>query len=287
MSHLSTVDFLVIGHVTRDVVPGGFQLGGTATFAARTALQLGWHTGILTRMGEDVVLPDALNGVALCRLPDQHTTTFENIYRNGTRRQFVRRVAAGMGTSDVPSAWTESKVVLLGPVAGEVDPQLVNRFPGALRGVVPQGWMRVWGEDGQVRYRRWQSAEAVLSKAHLLVLSEEDVQDESHLLADYADRVEVMVVTQGARGATVYWRNRCYPIPPRPTNEVEPTGAGDVFTAAFLIRWQETGDPLLAARFANVTASFSVEGPGISAIPSRSQVENWLASHLLGNPQEN
>ena len=60
---------------------------------------------------------------------------------------------------------------------------------------------------------------------------------------------------------------------------MDPTGAGDTFTAAFLIYFQETGDPIKAARFANIAASFSVEGLSYSATPTRAQVEAYLAEH--------
>jgi len=43
-----------------------------------------------------------------------------------------------------------------------------------------------------------------------------------------------------------------------------------------MIRLIETGDPHEAAQFANVVASFSVEGPGVTAIPHRQQVEAYL-----------
>ena len=43
-----------------------------------------------------------------------------------------------------------------------------------------------------------------------------------------------------------------------------------------MIRLLETGDPCQAADFANVTASFSIEGTGVSGIPLRSQVTAYL-----------
>jgi sugar/nucleoside kinase (ribokinase family) len=45
---------------------------------------------------------------------------------------------------------------------------------------------------------------------------------------------------------------------------VDPTGAGDVFAAAFFVRLTQTGDPWKAARFANrlATASITLEGVG-------------------------
>jgi sugar/nucleoside kinase (ribokinase family) len=281
MHSVPPVDFLVIGHMVRDVVPDGYRVGGTATYAAYTAHRLGWRTGVLTRVGPDLEIPAELVGVTICRLPATCTTTFENIYQDGERQQFLHVVAPGIGPEDVPIVWRKAKVVLLGPLDDEVDPGLAALFPNARLGVTPQGWMRAWDTEKRIHYKRWTSAEKVLAHAQALVVSEEDLRDEPQLLSEYAARVEVMVVTQAARGATLYWQGQRCPVAPRPTREVDPTGAGDVFAAAFLIRWWETDDPLSAARFANVVASFSVEGPGITAIPSREQVEAWLADHPM------
>ena len=68
-------------------------------------------------------------------------------------------------------------------------------------------------------------------------------------------------------------------IPPRKANEVDPTGAGDIFATAFLLRLQETGDPVQSARFANITASFGVEHLGVAGIPSREKVLEYMAQH--------
>ena len=44
----SAPDYLVIGHITADVVPGGTTPGGTALYAARTAARLGLRVAIVT-----------------------------------------------------------------------------------------------------------------------------------------------------------------------------------------------------------------------------------------------
>jgi sugar/nucleoside kinase (ribokinase family) len=54
---------------------------------------------------------------------------------------------------------------------------------------------------------------------------------------------------------------------------VDPTGAGDVFAAAFLVRYRETGDPFASALFASCAASLSVEAPGLEGVPTRARVE--------------
>ncbi|MCC7354715.1 MAG: ribokinase [Anaerolineae bacterium] len=276
MRELQSPDFLVIGHITKDIVPGGYRVGGTATYAACTAQRLGWHAGILTRAEATLSLPEALVGVAIHRLPSDRTTTYENLYRNDVRQQFVRAIAPPITPADVPPTWQEPVIVLLGPVAGEVAPELAQAFPQARLAVTPQGWMRQWNGEGRVQPQRWASAERILPWADALILSEDDIGGDHDVLVEYVARVPVVVLTAGWRGATLYWDGRILDVAPRPAREVDPTGAGDVFAAAFLVRWHETGDPVAAARFANVVASFSVESPGLSAIPTRAQVEDYL-----------
>ena len=38
---MTTPDYVVVGHVTKDLRPGGFTMGGTATYAAAAAQRLG------------------------------------------------------------------------------------------------------------------------------------------------------------------------------------------------------------------------------------------------------
>jgi len=51
-----------------------------------------------------------------------------------------------------------------------------------------------------------------------------------------------------------------------PAEEIDSTGAGDVFAAAFMLRLRESRDPLEAAGFANRVAAYSVTAPGIQAL---------------------
>jgi sugar/nucleoside kinase (ribokinase family) len=86
------------------------------------------------------------------------------------------------------------------------------------------------------------------------------------------------VVTQGAKGATLYCGGQISQFPSRPTELIEPTGAGDVFAAAFLVRLAETEDPFESTRFANVAASLSVEKAGLASVPQRADIEKQQAS---------
>ncbi|MCS7286553.1 MAG: PfkB family carbohydrate kinase [Anaerolineae bacterium] len=271
-----TPEFLVIGHVTKDLVPGGWTIGGTASYASITARNLGKRTAIVTCAGDDLALEEFLKGIEAFKVDSSTTTTFQNLYLSGARIQFIREVAGKIMPSSIPAPWLEVPIVLIGPVAMEVDEGIVNLFPNSLVGVTPQGWMRCWDDDGLVRYRVWEEAHRILPKVEALILSEEDVQYDLRVVEEYAGLVEILVLTQAEQGATLYWRGKREHFPARPARMVDPTGAGDVFAAAFLIRLHETGDPRRAARFANAVASFSVEAPGVSGIPDRKTVEEWM-----------
>ena len=285
------VNFLVIGHISHDRVPAGFRLGGTVSYAAVTARRLGWQPGMLTRAtlgglapcaaddgcGNATGLPDSpLEGIPICLLPCTLSTTFYNIYRDGSRTQVLESLADPIGPETLPPAWASAQVVLLGPVAREVPPDWSQAFPKALVGITPQGWMRQWNAAGHVRPAPWENADGFLQRADAVIFSREDVGGDDLFIAHLARRARLLVVTDGWRGATLYQEGLSYHVSPRASQEVDPTGAGDVFAAAFLIRLAETGDPLDSVRFANVAASLSVEADGMAAIPYRQRIEDWL-----------
>jgi len=272
-------DFLTVGHASRDVLPdGGYRIGGTVAYASITAARLGRRPAVLTRAAIDFPVAASLPGVQVRHLPSPLTTTFENVYGPTGRHQVIHAVADPLRCGDVPEEWKAVPVVLLGPLAQEIQPDMVGCFRG-LVGAIPQGWMRQWDDQGYVTSRRWASAGRVLSGVGVLVLSEEDLGGDLTPLEEYVALCPIVVLTSGWQGASVFLEGRRYEVPPRPTHEVDPTGAGDVFTAAFLIRFQETNDALVAAHFANVVASFSVDQVGTQSIPTREQVEKWLQAN--------
>lgn len=275
-------DFVVAGHLTRDERPGGYSLGGTATFASITARNLGYRAGILTRAAEHFPQEQLLDGIEIARLESPCTTTFRNIYHEGRRRQFVHDIAEPIDSLALPVAWRHAKIALLGPVIGEVPVEMTRAFDATtVIGVIPQGWLRSWDQGGRVRPRDWSQAPDILPYARVLVLSEEDLGEFSERLDTYIALTDIVVLTRGARGCTVFQRGRePFDSPAFRVKELDPTGAGDVFTAGFLIRMHETGNVVESARFANCVASFAVEAEGVTGIPTRDMVEKRLLSGL-------
>jgi sugar/nucleoside kinase (ribokinase family) len=272
-------DYFVIGTVTRDIVPGGYRPGGTVTYSAVTVQSLGLQAGIVTRANPDMDFSLLTSrGILVAAAPSRETTTFENIYDGGRRTQYIRAVCDPIQPADVPESWHTAPVVHLGPLAQEMDEDIVHLFPNALIGVTPQGWMRQWDADGKVSPTVWKGAKKLLPCSDVLVISEEDIGGDTHLVDKYARLARIVIVTNGWKGSTVYAEGERRQVPPRrATVEVDPTGAGDVFAAAYMVALHEHDNPFKAARFANVVASFSVEAYGIDGIPARQQVLDYLA----------
>jgi len=273
---MDKLDYLVIGHVTRDIVSDGFMVGGTASYAARTALALRCQVGIVTSVGFDFDWQQAVGDARVASYPAEHTTTFENVYASNGRRQILRHVAETLRPIMVPAHW-KADIIHVGPVAQECSPELLDLFRDAFLGITPQGWMRCWDESGQINPCQWEDAAHGLAQADAVVLSEEDVAGDEALAALYARQTQVLALTQGAAGCTVYAEGQTRHFPALQVQALDATGAGDVFAAAFFVALRRRNDPWAAARFANGVAALSVTQKSLAGVPGSDEIpaELW------------
>jgi 1D-myo-inositol 3-kinase len=273
-------DFLVVGHLVQDKVAGGYRLGGTAAYASLTAYRLGLRTAILTRAAADLDVSSLPSDIEVHRLPSPQTTVFENIYSGGHRTQYLWAKAEAIAAADVPPELGEARIVLLGPVVAEVQDEVARCFPHSLVAIGVQGWLRTFADDGRVGQlspHEWQPR-VLFRHSRALFVSEEDLPsaETEETLNRWAAQVPILFFTLGYRGARLWSDGRWQNVPAFPAREVDPTGAGDVFAAAFLARYLETDDVAQASLFAAAAAAISVEAVGTAAIPNRAEVEERL-----------
>jgi sugar/nucleoside kinase (ribokinase family) len=276
-------DFLVVGHVTRDLVGEEARDGGTATYAAAVASRFGLRAAILTSAADDYVPPPALDAVQVDRVAAAATTHFRHIWRGNARDQYLLHRAAPLTAADVPADLRDTPIVLLGPVTNEVEADVAAAFPRALRGATLQGWLRRFATDGQMQQidaTSW-DASSLLQNIQAAILSEEDMvgSEPEAVLDGWARRVGLLAITAGEAGARVAERGLWSRIAAFPAAQSDGTGAGDTFAAVLLIGYHETGDAAVAARMAAAAASIIIEAPGIMGAPSRAQVEARLAAY--------
>lgn len=116
-----------------------------------------------------------------------------------------------------------------------------------------------------------QQAYDMLSRVDYFLPSQEEVVN----MSGYADMAraaqhfagygpEIIVIKMSKQGSLVYSSHdkTTYHIPIYPTKTVDPTGAGDSFCGGFLAGLLLTGDPILAACYGTVSASYVVEQVG-------------------------
>lgn len=151
----------------------------------------------------------------------------------------------------------------------------------------------LWANLGSLR----EACEPILRQATVVKLSLDDaialwgygvIDDVQQRLAGIATSASVVVVTDGGRAtwvrrgmpAIAAWsRHEVFTV-----DAVEPTGAGDAFTAALVSRllahdWRELTDADI--RFAMAAGAITTTKPGaISALPTISAIEHFLASRL-------
>jgi len=276
---LEAVEYLAIGHAAHDLTANGPRLGGTVAYSALTARALGMKVGIVTAVGKETPL-GALDGIPVVSIDSPQSTTFENIYTEEGRVQYLRAQASRIDFDSVPKSWRNASIVHLGPIASEMDSSLPNDFSPALLGVTPQGWMRQWDSDGRVSRSEWSNSETILQKANAVVLSREDVNGDHELIEHLAHQTRMLVVTEGAEGCVLHWNGDRRRFRAPEASEVDATGAGDIFATAFFVRLLSTRDPWEAARFATLIASQSVTRVGLEGIPTQPEIESCLMEVL-------
>ncbi|HRI60297.1 MAG TPA: PfkB family carbohydrate kinase, partial [Saprospiraceae bacterium] len=276
---MKALDYLCIGHCCHDRIGDGIVLGGTASYSSLVATQLGLNAGILTSVGSDFGFFNVFekNSIRFWNKPAQKTTVFENIYQNEKRTQYLHERASTLFPDDIPDGCRAASVVLFCPIAGEVDFSVLRQFPDALKGATIQGWLRQWDEAGKVSPKPMDWSQ--LAAADVVIMSDADIQGFEQAIPEIAAAVKVLVMTQGAGGAQVFYQNRQFHFPAYPVKEVDATGAGDVFATAFLIKYAETHDIAQAAGFAHCAASFVVEGIGINNLVGIEQIEKRFARY--------
>lgn len=276
-------DYLVIGHVTKDVLTdGGSAPGGTVTYSGITAQRFGLQAAIMTSCASDddyLLDPARDEGIWVCNAPSRETTTFRNVYTSeGHRTQTLLAHAEEIKHYDIPEAWLMSPIVHLGPVAQELAAHMPALFPDCLLGVTPQGWMRSWDQEGLVEHVAWPVPRALLSMSDnaILVLSLEDIDFRQELFEIYSKLCRRVAITQGPDEAFVAEDGRLTRVPASLARIVDPTGAGDVFAAALLVRYRETGNMTQAAYFAHAAAACAIEGEGVEGIANRNTVQERM-----------
>jgi sugar/nucleoside kinase (ribokinase family) len=250
----------VVGLVSLDRVEGGPPCPGGAPFYAARALRLLGHPAVVATKGgreRSAVGLQAL-GVPVVHRPADRTIAFRIDY-DGEKRRLVLEESGEVFTREDVRGWLAPALV----GADWIHAGALTRadFPVETLAALRRG--RRLSFDGQGLVRPARKGEVVLDADYdpevlrhvdMLKLGEEEVDALGLRLEERSLRslgVPEVVVTLGSRGAVVYADGLAEYLPTRPLADVDPTGAGDEFIAAYLSYRRHGHGPPSAGRCAN------------------------------------
>lgn len=279
-SNLPEIDLLLIGHIAADVIPGGFQLGGTVSYAAATASPFGLRIGVITSARADEPLLDELRRYAyVINIPSEKTTSFKNVYTDKGRVQYWPAKGGDIHPEHVPEAWRKTPLVHIGVLSDEISEDVLDVFDESSHMMVtPQGWMRDRAPDDRVIFRRWFSQE-VLRRVAMVVISEEDIAAAPDLRDEYAAATGLLIVTDGEKGGTYYVDGELRSYEAVPLSIGDLTGAGDVFAITAFLAWDRLNHhPDAAVQVAAYLAACSISRVGMEeSAPTQAEIEAAFA----------
>ena len=253
------VDLLIVGHVTRDEMADGVQLGGAAAYAALAASRLGYHTRLVTvAPPDDPLLSAAAAGEPADSplRPGRRMTTFALDYTGPARAD-----AATSGTRVTHCRRSHRlaapSVAYVGLVAGECDAALV----GALDARFVGAGSRLAAARGRRRPRRARGPRRAAAPGCGRRVGGGPPAGRRHRVAARRRRGNRRNHAWRVRrdaGSLPYGRLGVAAVP---TREVDPTGAGDVFGVVLTLQLAAGARPADAARAAAEAAARIIEGP--------------------------
>ncbi len=269
------VDYLLIGHLTEDRTPQGVTLGGTVSYSGLTADALGHKVGVVTAAAETTDL-EPLHNLNLIVKPSPISTCFQNTYTDEGRVQMVFSEAEGLSPADVPRDWWHTELVHIAPLICELTSAIMDPFTDSFVGLTPQGLMRESDSEGHISALPWENAADFIQRSDAVVLGIEDLEMNEEATFGVATMCSVVAITYGAQGARVWADGEWRSFPAPPTDEIDATGAGDIFAAIFFSRLLASGDVWTAAETAVRLASASVTRTGLDSAPTNAEAEAAL-----------
>jgi len=273
---------LALGNIdrSRNITRFGDEIVyGGGTYSAITARKLDYASAILTK--GDATLDACIGqlkgmGIEVFLEEDKSTLEVVNDRRSGVWKQRILSTT-GKINFDIDRKFD---IIHVNPLFKEVDQELLGRVRKNCRllSLDIQGILRN-ERNGMMYLEKLEERAAWLEGIDVVHLSD----SESDFVSDKSNPEEIcrdlkslgpkiILYTMGAAGSYVLGRE-FNKIPAFKVDEVDPTGAGDVYSVAFDIFYSETRDEKASAFFSSAAASFCVEGFGYKNIQPRERVE--------------
>jgi hypothetical protein len=236
------------------------------------ALALGAQVTLVTRLspGYDTA---PLEGIEVHAQPAADVCRYANRFDSGgDRTLLLLNEGEPIDTSDITFP-TPADAMIVAPAYHEIGGLPPCEAP--VVAVALQGPLRTCDGQGLVmpHPRPKEQVASFLRPGVVAFFSEEDTTEPEDLAHFIASGGGTALLTRGWRGAILVTQAGARVLPPYSANPVDPTGAGDCFATAFVVRYIETGDLDEASHYALAAGALAVEAPGLAGVATRAQVE--------------
>ncbi|MCS7139949.1 MAG: PfkB family carbohydrate kinase [Candidatus Nezhaarchaeota archaeon] len=199
----------------------------------------------------------------------RETTGFKLNYLDfsGNRELEVLGLSGTITVSDLPYEVLNAKMIVVGPVIGEIDPDIPAFFRrrGMMVFLDPQGFLREV-RGGVVEHFSNPAALEVCSESHVVKPNELEARLLSGFneplkaaIAIYEKTGAITALTLAEKGSIVVNGERAIIVPAYPTYLIDPTGAGDVYLGSLAYYLHKGLSLEDAASYASAIASIKVE----------------------------
>jgi sugar/nucleoside kinase (ribokinase family) len=259
-----------MGHICRDVVAGAPpRPGGGVFYATRALARLAAdaHARAACSATHKAELLPPLEAFGLPVTWQQSSTTTEYAFHYEGERRIMWQNAVG-------DSWTPEQAVAGAADAAWIDVCALTRSdfpPGTLAALARDGRRLLVDAQGLVRTPRLGPLHTdadigdVLTHIEVLKLNDEEAATLVGSVEPEALRtlgVPEVLFTLGSRGAWVVTPAQSEHVPSIPVDgPVDPTGAGDTYSVAYLVQRAAGAEPVEAARAAAATVAELIAGP--------------------------
>jgi sugar/nucleoside kinase (ribokinase family) len=201
---------------------------------------------------------------------------FHNAYVGGARTQVMTGDSLPLDSLLAEHA-SAGDVLIVAPIFREL-----TGWPAAsppVKAVSLQGVLRSRDSRNRIRPRSGtRGAMAFAEAGAIATFSDEDCAEPVALARSLSLAGMIVTLTHGEQGATLYLDGRGRDFDALPSGPVvDPTGAGDCFGTAFVVRYAETHDLEEAMAWGLAAGSIAIERQGLLAAATRDELRQRIA----------
>lgn len=269
---------MILGNPTVDLLDGGGDRpGGSVVYSAAVVARHERRAVVIGAADRALAdrLADELPGVQLRLREAERSTVFVNrTGADGVRSQWLLADAG-----PAPDPCGDPAVLVVGAIYREVRPSALEA-PAGFRGLIAQGLLRQAAADGRVHpYDLEPEWTAVAPGCDAVVVSVHEHAQARAFLHDVAAAGGVVVVTRGSDGCTAWADGAWWELPAVPVEEVDETGAGDVFGCTLFLALADGHGLEQALGLAAAAAAHTVAAPGARGVVGPGVVAATVRAH--------